>query len=103
MVSAWRRWRTKRHLAALLEPGETVGEIERLAMGGWWVLTDRALYAITNGATTVLPRREVRSVESRVGTFTTVTVVSHSSHVLIGDLAHESTLVEHLQHEPRPD
>lgn len=102
MATRWRQRRFRRLLSGLCEPGEELALFERLGLGGWWVLSDRALYVIGRRTRpTLLPLSEIRSVRVTAGSRTVqVTVVSAVADAVIGDLPEASAVVARLRALP---
>lgn len=73
--------------------------MEVLGLGGWWVLSDRALYVVRRRAQpTRHPLREIRSVRVTPGRTTSqVTVISVTGDAIVGDLPRHSEIVDRLQ------
>lgn len=99
MATAWRRWRVRRQLRGLLAPGEDPLLIERLHLGGWWVMTEQALYVLgRDGDPTRLPLSTIRTVLVKAGSATSlVSVIPIEGNGVVGDLPPNSPLVARLQ------
>lgn len=70
---------------------------ERLGLGGWWVLSDRALYVVgRRGEPTRLPLLDIRSVRVTPGSSTVQVTVLSAGDAVIGDLRRDSEVVRLL-------
>ena len=94
----------RRRLAGLFEAGEELHLLERLGLGGWWVLTDKALYVLDrHREVSRMPLGEIHSVRVAQGRATAqVTVTTEASGIAVGDLRRESALVARLQQLASP-
>lgn len=99
MPSAWRRRRIARLLSSQMETGEALAAIDVLGLGGWWALSDRALYVVRRRAQpTRHPLAEMRSVRVTPGRTTAqVTVISVTGDAVVGDLRPTSDIVARLR------
>ncbi|HZU78275.1 MAG TPA: hypothetical protein VE991_00040 [Acidimicrobiales bacterium] len=85
-------------MSRLLEPGEAFGAVEPLRLGGWWALSDRALYALEPGQEPArVPLAHIRSVEVHARSRTFAVVTTAGSGVLVGDLPKRSAVAAGLQ------
>src|SRR5579862_2712538 len=98
MATRWRRRSISRRLGDLVEAGESLAVIEHLGLGGWWVISDRALYVVARrSAPTRLAFSDIRAVRVTPGRTTTqVTVTAASGDGIVGDLHPDSALVQRL-------
>ena len=102
MRTRWQRRRIERRLAAARGAGEDLQGFERLGLGGWWVLSDVALYVLgRRGEPRRLPLSDIRSVRVTPGPVTAqVTVISGAGDAVVGDLKPDSALVARLRALP---
>ena len=96
MPGGWRKRRLRRHLADALSPDEEIQLIERAALQGWWVLTDRTLFTVEESGTRAVLLRHIRSVDARAGTYLLVTIVTVQSQIVLGALPEKSQIAERL-------
>jgi len=99
LISWLRRWRLKRRLGSLLPPGERLMVIERLPLGGWWVIGTGALYiAEWNGTARRVPLGDIALVQTHRGQRSTqITVVQRNGAHEIGDLRLQSSFADKLR------
>lgn len=99
MSTRWRKWRTRSRLAGLLGADEKPLLIERLVLGGWWVITPAALYMIPlHGAPTRLPYDQIQSTRSVSGKVSAmVFVTTTAGDVVVADLRPNSEVAKRLQ------
>ncbi len=97
MATRWRRWTIRRRLAGLLEPGERLVVIERLGLGDWWALTDRAVYVTKRQEdSTRLLLSQIRTAEwtpRRTG----FTIRTTADNLILVNALDKSALAERLQ------
>ena len=101
MATAWTRRRITRRLSNLLEADESVAAMQHLAVGGWWVVSDRALYVVPQqGPPRRSPFDDIRSVTvSERGRAIQVTVRS-TAFSAIGDFRRMGAVVARLRELP---
>jgi len=93
-MTPWARWRVKRRIGVLLDPGEDLEIAERLYSGGWWAMTDRALYVMNApGHPARLSFAQIRSIQTR-GMAGTIAMTD--GHVIMVNLRPKSALAKRL-------
>ena len=102
MATFWRRRMIRRRLRSLLRAGEELTTFERLELGGWWALSDQALYTLGRfDEPKRLALTDIRSVQVHARqTSALLTVTSASGSVIAGDLHAEGELVRILRNLP---
>lgn len=74
---------------------------ERLGLGGWWVLSDRALYVVARQrAVERIALAEIQSVRVSPGSSTIQVTVMSAGDAVIGDLHADSEIARRLRALP---